>query len=68
MAIDCLVALATYCWAWNLAFRVICVRSEIPLGEINFPFAHSYRLEMASGLQVGVCVYLPLSVLGTHLA
>jgi hypothetical protein len=60
--------LAIYFWARSLTWSMVNISREISLDKTGFSFAGGYQLQIASWLGVRVHVYLPLSVLESHLA
>lgn len=55
MAIEFVVMLDIYCWAWGL----VCIPSETLLEKSKFSFVASYQLEIASDLGMAVSVHFP---------
>lgn len=45
-----------HCWTHSLTLRVVYLGSKTPLQKTKQSFPSGYQLEIASGLQMGVCV------------
>lgn len=56
--------LISYSWSWGLSWNMVDILSVISLEKAFFSLFQKVSIVIASWLRVGLCIYLPFSMLG----